>query len=59
MALHKWIGPDGHVAIVDGAPVALKPGTQVDIPEGSSPELWAAVKSTKAAARQPEEKDDK
>lgn len=59
MAKYKWVGPADHIAIIDGKPVALTEGVVVDIPAGSSPDLWQPVTEEKAAPRQPKKESTK
>lgn len=59
MAKYKWVGPADHVAIIDGRPVALTEGVVLDIPDGSSPDLWQPVTGEKAAPRQVEKESTK
>ena len=52
MPKFRYVGPADHVAIIDGRPVALDVDQVVDIPEGSSPDLWQPVADEPAAPRQ-------
>ena len=53
MALYRWRGPDGWFAVVDGAPRRLAAGDVVDLPAGSSPELWEVVKGKRRGGGKP------
>ena len=59
MPKFQWVGPAGHVAIIGGKPVTLTKGVVVDIPKGSSPDLWRPVKDEPAAPRQSKKESTK
>lgn len=49
--MYKWLGPAGHFVVIGGQARQLAAGEVVELPAGSSPELWAEVKGKKRAAR--------
>jgi len=58
MAKYAWEGPDGYTLVhpVTGAPVALEPGQEVDLPDtvAVSADLWAPVTPAKPATKKKE-----